>query len=113
MEPIIIFMIISFLFMSTVLFIEYQGSKSMKMVNNSIYFDNFNNLDSYNNYSKQQSLRNFNSYNKYFGPNTKCFSCESQMPANKKYASRPTKCFSCEQQAGGFGNPTKCFSCGN
>jgi hypothetical protein len=50
---------------------------------------------------------------------TKCFSCENQLPSNKKYLSGPSKCFSCEEDLlkrnpaslPGLGQPTKCFSC--
>ena len=31
-----------------------------------------------------------------FGQNTRCFSCETDMPDGKEWKSRPTKCFSCE-----------------
>tara|TARA_B100000902_G_C26801505_1_gene664701 strand:+ start:96 stop:359 length:264 start_codon:yes stop_codon:yes gene_type:complete len=50
---------------------------------------------------------------------TKCFSCENQLPSNKKYLSGPSKCFSCEEDLlkrnppslPGLGQSSKCFSC--
>ena len=55
----------------------------------------------------------------YLAQPTKCFSCENQLPDNKKYMGGPTKCFSCEKELamryGGdvadLAQPTKCFSC--
>ena len=58
----------------------------------------------------------FNSF-EFFNP-TKCFSCEKELPHNKKYLAYPSKCFSCEQQYIKnninpiYSQPTKCFSCG-
>lgn len=60
---------------------------------------------------------NFVSY--YIAQPTKCFSCEKELPAEKKYLGGPTKCFSCERQMlrmhGGqmadLAQPSKCFSC--
>jgi len=55
----------------------------------------------------------------YLGQPTKCFSCEKQMPTEKKYLSGPTKCFSCERDLirrygtkyADLAQPSKCFSC--
>ena len=57
--------------------------------------------------------------NLYLSNPTKCFSCEKELPVDKKYLGGPTKCFSCEKQLlnmyGGqmadLAQPSKCFSC--
>ena len=85
-------------------------SKSNNYQKSNIYIDDYPIFDY--SYSKSIEPQFTSNTKKYFGPNTKCFSCERQMLNNKEYSSRPTKCFSCEMQSGSFGNPTKCFSCG-
>jgi hypothetical protein len=115
-----IFIITACLIASSVLLLTggYLEKDNTKNVYNDNYlYKNVHNDDKYMPYSQSYSSkllrRNDFPINKgYPGPNTRCFSCEKQMPQGKEYLSRPTKCFSCEQQAGSFGNPTKCFSCG-
>ena len=116
------FIIIAGLIISSVLIttsgLSFIDNKKEFYDDNDFTFnDNYysNNYLDYHNLVPMKLRRNRNTVknnNKnYFGANTKCFSCERQMPLNKVYSSRPTKCFSCENQAGAFGNPTKCFSC--
>ena len=59
----------------------------------------------------------FNGY--YIAQPTKCFSCERELPDDKKYMGGATKCFSCErelaQRYGGnianLARSSKCYSC--
>ena len=83
MEPIIIFMLISFIFMFTVLFIDVYSSK--KSIEN-MYQSNYktNNLYDYFPLKKNKINNNYQNLNKYFGQNTKCFSCERQMISGKR-----------------------------
>tara|TARA_A100001015_G_C14971741_1_gene705458 strand:+ start:234 stop:539 length:306 start_codon:yes stop_codon:yes gene_type:complete len=61
----------------------------------------------------------FTSY--YIAQPTKCFSCEKELPFDKKYLGGPTKCFSCEKEIiarygskmADLAQPSKCFSCEN
>jgi len=123
-----IFIITACLIASSVLlltsgYLEKDNTKNVyndntkNVYNDNYLYKNIHNDDKYMPYSQSYSSKllrrnNFPINKGYPGPNTRCFSCEMQMPQGKEYSSRPTKCFSCEQQAGSFGNPTKCFSCG-